>query len=97
MEMPGDEYRFETKQFRTRYGGVSEACLLIDRNQWSNFMDYFSSGETKIGVIVSRPEYDLQNSGRIPFNLDAFKIKMWKLRQANRFKWYMKETNIHKK
>ena len=34
-----------------RYSGVSEACFLIDRNQWNSFMKHFPSGVGRIGEI----------------------------------------------
>jgi RHS repeat-associated protein len=34
-----------------RYSGVSEACFLINKTQWSSFMNHFPSGVGRIGVI----------------------------------------------
>ncbi|WP_093672150.1 hypothetical protein [Tenacibaculum sp. MAR_2009_124] len=61
------------------YGGVSQACLLIDKKSWKMFMDIFPSGTGDIGVYVHRPKYTLPALKAPSYNPNLLKVDKWKI------------------
>lgn len=56
--------------------GSSEGCLLIGEGSWSSFYSNFPENVGRIGVIVNRSPYTLQQY-KIPKNPDQEKIDDW--------------------
>ena len=62
------------------YYGMSEACLLISENQYSDFYSHFPSGIGTVGVLVNRNEYIIEKYHELS-NPDNYKIRSWILKQ----------------
>ena len=66
------------KRFKYNYGGWSEACLLIDANEWNNFIKLFPANSKDIGVIIVRKTYEINNYHEPVRPKHLVKVNNWK-------------------
>jgi RHS repeat-associated protein len=58
------------KKFKTRYSGVSEGCMTIDKYKFNKFISLFPPNSGRIGVIIQRQSYSVQNYIEPPTDKD---------------------------
>ncbi len=67
-----------SRQFSTRYSGVSEGCLTMDVKTWSKFMTYFPKNVGSIGIGINRGNY-AKPALKVPYSPDPINLSTWQM------------------